>query len=160
MGQGIGRGLGVHIWDIQVDDLNKDFIQRDQIVIDLFAFATVFVKLSLFILYLRLFRPNALTRYLVIFGMVICSLFYAISIIIDFVLWIPSPSHLNDDDAAWRSRAHSSGPTETSLSLAQGIFGMISDIYLLVIPIQMVSRLHLPTRRKVGICAVFATGIM
>ena len=91
--------------------------------------------------------------------MVICSLFYVVSIIITCVICVPSPS-VPDDDAAWLSKVQSCGPNEASLALAQGIFGTVSDVYLLVIPIQMLLRLHLALKRKLGICAVFATGVL
>lgn len=41
-----------------------------------------------------------------------------------------------------------------------GAFNVVSDIYLLCLPIAAVSRLQLPTRKKVGIISVFLTGLL
>jgi hypothetical protein len=41
-----------------------------------------------------------------------------------------------------------------------GIFGVISDLYILILPMPTVFSLHLPMKRKVGIAAIFMTGAM
>lgn len=46
------------------------------------------------------------------------------------------------------------------MSLIVGIFGVISDLYLLIIPIPAVLQLQLPTRQKVGVLTVFLTGLL
>ena len=46
------------------------------------------------------------------------------------------------------------------MSLMVGIFGVISDVYLLIIPIPAVLPLQLPTRQKVGVLTVFLTGLL
>lgn len=46
------------------------------------------------------------------------------------------------------------------MSLSVGIFGVVSDLYLLIIPIPAVLPLQLPTRQKVGVLAVFLTGLL
>ena len=44
--------------------------------------------------------------------------------------------------------------------LVYGIFNVVSDVYLLVIPLAVVSQLQLPRKRKLGIYAVFAIGLL
>lgn len=46
------------------------------------------------------------------------------------------------------------------LSLSVGIFGVVSDLYLLAIPIPAVLPLHLPTRQKIGVLTIFLTGLL
>ena len=65
-----------------------------------------------------------------------------------------------DDLMTWMLRAQESRFPSAHLALAQGVFGTLSDIYLLVVPIRSVFQLHLPTRRKLGVSAIFMTGIM
>lgn len=110
-------------------------------------------------LYLRLFKPNKVTRWLVYGGIAVCGFFYSASIISNCVLCLPK--HGQPDDAAtWRlSFAECDRPAQ-NLALCQGIFGTLSDIYLLVIPIRSIFQLHLPLERKVGVSAVFMSGIM
>ena len=134
-------------------------LAREQAAVILFPLGALSVKLSLFILYLRLFKPNRLTRWLIIIGMAACVIFYTVTIILNAALCVPSPQGPNDTQA-WILQSESCGWPEQLISVAQGAFGTFSDIYLLVIPLQMVMRLHLPTRRKLAISAVFLTGIM
>ncbi|KAL1845683.1 hypothetical protein Daus18300_014470 [Diaporthe australafricana] len=44
-------------------------------------------------------------------------------------------------------------------SLVNGVFGLISDLYILVIPLWLVSHLNLPPKRKLGVMGVFLTGL-
>ncbi|KAL9038259.1 MAG: hypothetical protein Q9180_003244, partial [Flavoplaca navasiana] len=39
-----------------------------------------------------------------------------------------------------------------------GLFNILSDFYLLILPLPAVWRLQLPTRKKLGICGMFLTG--
>ena len=48
----------------------------------------------------------------------------------------------------------------TEMSLTVGIFGVVSDLYLLFIPIPAVLPLQLPIRQKVGVLTVFFTGLL
>ncbi|KAL8917240.1 MAG: hypothetical protein Q9208_008079 [Pyrenodesmia sp. 3 TL-2023] len=45
------------------------------------------------------------------------------------------------------------------LSVAQGAVNVASDIYIFLLPIPGVLQLQLPLKKKVGICAIFGTGI-
>ena len=44
--------------------------------------------------------------------------------------------------------------------VATACFGIISDFYLLLLPIFGVWQLQMPTRRKIGVIVVFATGLL
>lgn len=43
---------------------------------------------------------------------------------------------------------------------ATGLFNVISDFAILVLPIPSILKLQVPLRRKLGILAVFATGVL
>ena len=72
---------------------------------------------------------------------------------------MPKPGQ-PDDDATWLTRAIECSSPSQHLALAQAVFGTISDIYLLVIPIQSIFRLKLPMQRKIGVSAIFMIGVM
>lgn len=44
--------------------------------------------------------------------------------------------------------------------VVQGIFGLVTDFYLLFIPVPAVLSLQLPTRKKIGVIAIFMTGFL
>lgn len=46
------------------------------------------------------------------------------------------------------------------MSYIQGVFNIVSDFYLLLLPMPVVWKLHLPTKKKIGVCAIFATGFL
>ncbi len=89
----------------------------------------------------------------------VCGLFYSASIISNCVLCIPKPGQ-PDDATTWLLRADECTLPAQHLAIVQGVFGTLSDIYLLVIPIQSIFKLHLPTKRKIGVSAIFMIGIM
>ena len=72
---------------------------------------------------------------------------------------MPKPGQANDA-ASWLLRAEECSKPSQHLAIAQAIFGTLSDCYLLVIPIQSIFQLKLPTERKVGVSTIFLVGIM
>ena len=72
---------------------------------------------------------------------------------------MPKPGQ-PDDASTWKLRAVECAIPSQHLAIAQGVFGTLSDVYLLVIPIQSVFQLHLPSKRKIGVSAIFMIGIM
>ena len=110
-------------------------------------------------LYLRLFKPNKVTRWLVYGGIVVCGFFYSASIIINCALCLPKHGY-SDDLAIWRLRTYECAHPSQVLAICQSVFGTLSDIYLLVIPIHSIFQLHLPLERKIGVSAIFTIGIM
>lgn len=49
---------------------------------------------------------------------------------------------------------------DLTLGYVMAAFNVLSDFYLLAIPIPVVWKLQLPLRRKVGVIAVFMTGFL
>ena len=72
---------------------------------------------------------------------------------------MPKPGQANDA-ATWLLRATECDKPSQHLAIAQAVFGTLSDCYLLVIPIQMIFQLNLPTERKIGVSAIFLVGIV
>ena len=42
----------------------------------------------------------------------------------------------------------------------QGIFGIVSDVYIFILPLPLIWALKLSLRRRLGVLAVFATGFL
>ena len=134
-------------------------MQKNLAVINLYAVVAFFVKLSLFLLYLRLFKPNRCTRWLVYGGIITCGLFYSASIVGNCVIVMPTPGQ-PDDEMAWLLRAFQSGHRLLVISIIQSVFSTLSDIYLLIVPVQMIFQLHFSLGRKIGVSSVFMMGIL
>lgn len=134
-------------------------IQSSLATINLYAASAFFVKLSLFLLYLRLFKPNKVTRWLIYLGILVCGIFYSASIISNCVFCIPHPGE-GSDTFAWTMRAQKCSAPSQHLAVVQAVFSTLSDLYLVIIPIGSVFQLHLPGHKKLGVSAIFMVGIM
>ena len=111
-----------------------------------------FAKLSLFWLYLRIFSPNRRTRFLIYFGIGSTFAVYTGTTAYIGYLCIPRPGQ------SWLERANHQCTETRIVNYIQGIFGLVSDIYLFVLPIPPVWQLRMPFRRRIGVFAIFATG--
>ena len=72
---------------------------------------------------------------------------------------MPRPGQ-HSDTTTWLLSFEKCGHSTQYLALCQGVFGALSDVYLLVIPIQSVFQLQLPVKRKLGVSMIFLIGIM
>ena len=97
------------------------------------------VKLSLLLLYLRIFSPDKVTRYLIYAGMIFCIGAY---ITIMFVT------------------IFSNVITLIAANKTLGVVNFTSDVYILFVPLTAVAKLQLSTKKKIGFMVVFMTGIM
>lgn len=102
---------------------------------------TGLVKLSLLLLYLRIFQPNHAVRYATIVGIVIVTMMYTIWMFV-FIF----ESALSD-------------AVGSHLSWAQAAFNVATDVYIFILPISGVINLNMPFKRKLGILAIFSTGL-
>lgn len=108
----------------------------------------VFAKLSILLLFLRLFSPNRKARFAIYFGIAFMVLLHVIYILLTALLCLTS-----NPSAQCTSRLEVAG-TATSA------FNVISDFYILLLPIFAISKLQMPTKKKLEISAVFFTGFL
>ncbi|KAL8970288.1 MAG: hypothetical protein Q9197_003885 [Variospora fuerteventurae] len=106
-----------------------------------------FTKLSLLLLYHRIFAPDRLTKYLVYLGVFYCFVLYTSFLLLTFLL-CQTPLQ-----AACKHRVN------LFILISSGL-NVFADIYLLIIPIAAVAKLHMPLRQKLGVSAVFLTGML
>ena len=114
-----------------------------------------FAKLALFLLYHRLFALNRWTRIAIYFGIALNGLFYLASCIALVILCIPRRGE------SWTSTKYATRCYHAiAMGDVQGIFGLISDIYIFILPLPVLYKLQMSLKKKLGITAVFLTGIM
>ena len=109
------------------------------------------VKLSLLLLYYRLFSCNKTMRFLIYFGIAFQALFYIASIGF-YSAAEATCTQSSKAQAAFYLR-------EWVFTVVSGIVNVITDFYVLILPIAMVWSLQLTTRRKIGVIAIFSTGL-
>ena len=121
----------------------------------LYSPTVLMVKLSLLFLYLHIFRPNVRLRHCIHFGIWFLCLFYSATFIAYAVLSIPRPGQsqlaaiLSVDTAR-----------DIPLGITQGAINVVSDFYIFCLPIPVVWKLQMPRKKKIGVFAVFVTGLL
>lgn len=112
------------------------------------------VKISLFLLYLRIFSTIRRTRYLIYLGIGVNAIFYAISFAL--ILYYCGPG--GDGKFVKAFGTKKCVVDARTLITVQASFNIASDMYLLCIPVPVISNLQLPTKKKIGVMAIFMTG--
>ena len=115
----------------------------------------LFAKLSLFLLYYRLFASDYWTKIAIYLGIITVCLFYIACCITLLILCLPKPGE------SWISpRFQVRCAPAFKLGNAHGWFGLLSDLYIFFLPLPVLWGLHMALRKKLGVVAVFLTGLM
>ena len=118
-----------------------------------------FVKLSLFVLYVQVFRPLRWLRYLAYAGATVSGLFYFTTTIVYVVFC--APRH-GSTVMAYLTTLQSPRCSQWTnvVVIILGVANLASDLYLLILPLPAVWHLHASLRRKLAISTMFMTGAM
>ena len=113
------------------------------------------MKLTFFLLYLQLFRSVKLMRLSIYAGLIFTVGFYLAVGIAQFVYATPHPGQTFIE-------TYSKKPSKESLKLAVpfSAVGVGIDLYILMLPMVIVSKLQMPKSQKIGVNLIFATGSM
>lgn len=112
-------------------------------------------KLSLLFLYLKVFRPNATLKYFIYFGIAFTILFYTSVMVAFFIIYMPRKGE-SLFTLLFKPRIR----IGVAVAIVQGAFNVGSDLYILCLPIPGVWQLQAPLSKKIGISAIFLTGIL
>lgn len=112
-------------------------------------------KFSLLLLYLRIFYSNVKLRYCIYVSMGWLSLFYFAAFIALAILIIPRPGQ--SLQAAARS---ANAAKSTQLVIVQGAVGVASDFLIFCLPVPVLWKLQLPLKKRLGVIAMFTTGLL
>jgi len=110
------------------------------------------VKLSIALLYLRLFSVHRKFRYLVYVLLGVCLTFYTGLAIwqIYELLHCTTPTSLDTKVCI----------VNTDVNLACACFNVATDFYLLALPVPIIMALKLQPSKKFGLLAIFGAGFM
>lgn len=113
------------------------------------------VKCSIFLLFLTIFGELRWMRILVWLGLLTTGLFYFAALLVFTI----SCSPRGDEDYLESFSKARYGSRTITFSLVMTSFSVVSDFYLFVLPIPAVLGLHMRTGKKLGILAIFMTGL-
>ncbi|KAI0435911.1 hypothetical protein F4803DRAFT_544022 [Xylaria telfairii] len=119
-----------------------------------FASATTwFTKAPILFLYIRLFGVKRWLR-----------LTAHITLVLSAIVLIITTAYAAsrcDPKGSWTPQLSANCNTAGSTTgVAIGILGLIMDLIIFILPLPIISRLHLPWAKKIGLCIVFATGLL
>lgn len=115
-----------------------------------------FSKLSVLLLYLRVFGVRKSTRLLTYIAIAINFVQCLISIIGYAITCVPKPG------VSWEiaGATHKCMVTGALIGVVTAAISIFNDFFIIAIPIPAVWALQLATKRKVGITAIFLTGLL
>ena len=131
------------------------FLQYVNIIQIWYGVAAASIKTTILLLYLRVFSPRRWSPFdliIRVFIMIICVFYFAISIA-KLCQCLP------------RARIWDKSVPGTCLNLpalldTSGLFNIISDTCILLVPLKGIWRLQMSRKRKIGVYAVFTVGTM
>lgn len=115
----------------------------------------IFIKLSLFLLYLQIFHPFLWLKICIIAGAVIVTGVYIAATLGELIAQTPRPGQ------TWYQYFQASHADKggVNLSWALAAWALASDVYLLILPIAGVARLQVSAKRKFAVIMAFMTGL-
>ncbi|KAH7323261.1 hypothetical protein B0I35DRAFT_350832, partial [Stachybotrys elegans] len=147
---------GRHYWDVPVSAVTDRLMQETCAISAVYCWAAALTKLSLCALYLRLFSPLARVR----IAIWVAVGFIAVGYVTLFAVWIAySVPRVGQSwtDPVFFIRV---GRDTPAISITLSALSVFTDFQVLLVPLMAVSGLALTNRRKVGLAALFATGLL
>jgi hypothetical protein len=102
---------------------------------------------------MRIFQIDRVTKWGLWFGVFACSVFYIVTFFVDVFRCKPV-------EAAWNPTVKGTCMSYAAFPWATGIFNMISDFYILVLPLPPILRMNMPLVRRLRIAAIFGLGLL
>lgn len=118
----------------------------------------LFTKLTFYIYFLQIFNPKTSLRWNIYISAFVTTVFYIVITTILFVLLTPRPG-----TSFWETFMKvfiSKTSPALNTTFAMSYFNLISDVYIIILPISGVIRLNLRARRKIGVIMIFMTGLL
>ena len=118
----------------------------------IYAFAIFFIKLSICLLYIRIFSLQRAFRYFVYAGIFFCALTYTTYVSISIATIVQCAGLLGLKEPVC---AHAQ-----SIVIVFAVIGVATDLYILALPVSPILHLKLRRRQKIGLLGVFFSGLV
>ncbi|KAL8942966.1 MAG: hypothetical protein Q9211_001167 [Gyalolechia sp. 1 TL-2023] len=146
------RQYGYHIWDIE--ESNIDYLYtRSKGATVIYLVATICAKLSILLLYKRLFGVSTPFRY-------VCHTLMAVVISYGTAVALAYIFQCRPVYAGWDWFYPGNCVSLHAIAVATGALNIATDFAIVVVPIPLVLRLQLKPAKLVSVLAIFSTGIL
>lgn len=148
-------GLARHGWDLPVSAYTAEYFKFVLAESILAALGLLVSKLCPLLLFYRLFASTKGLRYCVYFGAVLVTILTGTSIVTTAVMCAPHSGESFTEPQVLKRCSRT-----IVYSVVQGSLGVLFDFYLLCVPLPVIWKLRLATKKKLGVAAIFMTGSM
>ncbi|KAF2440904.1 hypothetical protein P171DRAFT_523926 [Karstenula rhodostoma CBS 690.94] len=153
---------GYHAWEIKIRVLTKPILACTFLHQMFLPATTWLIKATLLFLILGAFKTIKWLRLMCCGGIITMFLFYAAT----FAIAVSSCRPRGGTDRvsflagmASRECAGTDSPIQ-KMSLGTAIFAVISDIYILILPLPAVRKLNIRKKKKLGVYIIFSSGAL
>ncbi|KAL5339152.1 CFEM domain-containing protein [Aspergillus crustosus] len=147
-------GLGRDIWTVPFDDIRMTlklfFIEEE-----LYCICIAIVKLSMLLLYLRLFPTKPLRT--AIFTFITLTALWGASA---FFVLLFSCNPISHYWNMWDGEHEGSCLDHDKVLLAHSIINILLDVGITLLPMPVLLRLHMSRGKRAGVVAIFAVGVV
>ncbi|KAK7911803.1 hypothetical protein PG985_014284 [Apiospora marii] len=149
--------LGRHAWDIPEAVITAEVMKEISATTMMNLLAAASIKYSLLVLFRRIFSPLPRSKLMIRIGIIFTSVSFVVLSVVWIVYSVPLPGEGGWDSRIFREREGSATPL---ISMALGAVNTFLDFYLVAVSLSSISALKLSLSRKIGVSAVFATGLL
>ncbi|PSR88505.1 hypothetical protein BD289DRAFT_482107 [Coniella lustricola] len=143
-----------HIWDVPLSAVNASWIKRSAVLGTIYGPAMWLAKTAILTMYLRLFGVKAWMRWCCYGGIIFLACAYWSLVPVSAVYNFPH------GDEKWDLATDEKAAPAQSAFMVMGLIGVISDVYILILPWPILMTLHTSLRRKLALGVVFLTAIV
>ncbi|KAF2478405.1 uncharacterized protein BDR25DRAFT_365656 [Lindgomyces ingoldianus] len=148
-------GLGKHMWDIRALSVTHQRLVSLLVMDDVITAAAYLTRISILLLYYRLFQVYDTSCRLVCIGMTACTLITIpyLGVIITRAVRCTEPTAILTNTFCHTNTISIAVVTFAGLN-------MITDFFILLIPIHRFWSLNVSKKKKMGLIAIFAAGFL
>lgn len=144
-----------HQWDLPITAYTASYFKIIFVETIIATIGFLFSKASILLLLFRLFFPTQRFRYFTYIGIIWAIIISSASLIIAGPLCAPRQGESFGSVMVAERCTH-----EDIWAVVQGTLNMLLDFYIFYLPIPMVLKLQMGRKKKIGVMAVFMTGLM
>ncbi|KAH9904695.1 hypothetical protein F4778DRAFT_40567 [Xylariomycetidae sp. FL2044] len=144
-------GFGMHIYDIRASEILSTLLWLSVSQKSYFPLI-LSIKLCILLGYLRIFKVDRVTKWSTWIGVALCTIFYVVTFLMDIFRCKPI-------QAAWNPTIEGTCLDYAAFPWATGIFNVLSDFYILFLPLWPIFRMNMSLVRRIRIATIFGLGL-
>ncbi|KAF7586377.1 hypothetical protein BBP40_009023 [Aspergillus hancockii] len=144
-----------HQWDVPACWFNGRYLKILYAQGTLLGPVIFFAKSSIFLMYLQIFTILKPIRFAIYFGLIFTFLLYFPGVPLESYYAAP---HVGQK---WEDLLSNGNPSRLIYwGIVQGSLSVALDIYIFILPLPILARLHLPRRKRFQVLLIFSTAMM